>query len=85
MRASVMIKLPYLGADEAALKRICAELGLGVRGVAGEHSKGVGGKFDISNKARLGISEAAIVELVAQGAKKLIAMEKIEKQKALAA
>ncbi len=85
MRASVMIKLPYLGSDEAALKRICAELGLAVRGVAGEHSKGVGGKYDISNKARLGISEAAIVELVAQGAKKLIAMEKIEKQKAQAA
>lgn len=85
MRASVMIKLPHLGADEAKLKQICAELGLAVRGVAGEHSKGVGGKYDISNKARLGKSEAQIVELVAQGAKKLIAMEKIEEQKAVLA
>jgi protein-arginine kinase len=82
MRASVMIKLPHLGKDEAEFKAICADMKLAVRGIAGEHSKSEGGIFDISNKARLGSSEADIVELVAQGAKKLIALEQIQEQKA---
>lgn len=82
MRASVMIKLPHLGKDEDKFKAICADMKLAVRGMAGEHSKSEGGIFDISNKARLGLSEADIVELVAQGAKKLIAMEQIQEQKA---
>lgn len=81
MRASFMMKLPYIGQDLVQLKQICLEMGLAVRGIAGEHSASVGGVFDISNKARLGISEADIVELLATGAKKLIAMEKIAEGK----
>lgn len=75
MRASVHIKLPKLGKDEANLKRICGEMRLSVRGIHGEHSESENGTFDISNKQRLGISETEAVNVMAQGIQELIAQE----------
>ncbi len=78
MRASVHVKLPKLGKDEARLKRIAKELKLSVRGVDGEHSESKGGVYDISNKQRLGISEAEAVNLLIRGVGTLIMLEKCE-------
>ena len=37
--------------------RICDEMKLQIRGIHGEHSETEGGVYDISNKARLGLTE----------------------------
>jgi len=75
MRASVHIKVPNLEAA-GTLKGLCDELGLSVRGIHGEHSESEGGVYDISNKRRLGVSEADIAELLTIGVERLIAEEK---------
>ncbi|MGL5831249.1 MAG: phosphagen kinase [Candidatus Altimarinota bacterium] len=75
MRASVHVKLPKLGSNEANLKAICKPLGLSVRGIHGEHSESSDGTFDISNTARLGISEVEIVNLMMEGVQKLLKLE----------
>jgi len=45
------------------------------RGSAGEHSAAVGGKWDVSNKQRLGFSEVELVQKMVSGVEKLIACE----------
>lgn len=75
MRASVHVKLPLLS-QAPDFKAICAEIGLSVRGVDGEHSESKGGVYDISNKRRLGISEVQGVLNVASGVSSLIEDEK---------
>jgi len=75
MRASVHIKVPNLE-KIGKLKEICDDLGLSVRGIHGEHSESEGGVYDISNKRRLGISEAEIAELLTIGVERLIEEEK---------
>lgn len=67
MRASVHMKLAKLAQNETLLKQLADELGLQVRGVHGEHSKSVGGVFDISNRMRLGVTEAAAVSHLING------------------
>lgn len=74
MRGSFMMKLPKLS-QQANFKSICAEMGLSVRGVDGEHSESKGGMYDISNKRRLGISEVEGVQVLYDGAKKLLELE----------
>ena len=54
---------------------ICAKLDLQPRGSAGEHSAAVGGKWDISNKQRIGFSEARLVQKMVDGVSKLIECE----------
>ncbi len=78
MRASVHVKLPKLGKNEAKLKRICSALKLSLRGIDGEHSESKGGVYDISNKQRLGISEVEAVNLLIRGVGTLIMLEKCE-------
>ncbi len=78
MRASVHVKLPKLGKNEAKLKRICNELKLSLRGIDGEHSDSKGSVYDISNKQRLGISEVDAVNLLIRGVGTLIMLEKCE-------
>ncbi|KAK0406494.1 hypothetical protein QR680_018607 [Steinernema hermaphroditum] len=81
VRASVHIKLPLVSARKD-FKQICDKLNLQVRGIHGEHSESEGGVYDISNKARLGISEYQAVKQMYDGVKKLIEMEKeMEKKK----
>ena len=74
MRASVHAKLPRTSTRKD-FKELCASLGLSVRGLHGEHTKSEGGIFDISNKRRLGVSEAQIAKTLHAGVKKLIEME----------
>lgn len=76
IRASVHIKLPKLAADRENLEKIAAEYNLQVRGTAGEHTEGVGGVYDISNKRRMGLTEYEAVKEMNDGISKLIEMER---------
>jgi creatine kinase len=75
LRASVMIKIPELNKDPAALEKVCAAFDLQPRGSSGEHTAAVGGKWDISNKQRLGFSEVELVQKMIDGVTKIIAIE----------
>lgn len=46
-----------------------------VRGSSGEHSEAVGGKYDISNRERMGITEFQAVQKMYEGVAELIRME----------
>lgn len=46
-----------------------------VRGSSGEHSEAVGGKYDISNRERMGITEFQAVQKMYEGVAELIKME----------
>lgn len=74
MRASVHIAIPKLSV-QPNFKDVCAGLGLSIRGVHGEHSESEGGVYDISNKARLGVTEREIYKQLYDGVKKLIDLE----------
>ncbi|KAK0393299.1 hypothetical protein QR680_000139 [Steinernema hermaphroditum] len=74
VRASVHIRLPKVSA-RPDFKKICDELGLQIRGIHGEHSESAGGVYDISNKARLGLTEFEAVKQLHSGVKKLIELE----------
>jgi protein-arginine kinase len=67
MRASVLIKLKNLGKGHDLLRRIANKLKLDVRGEHGEHSKSSDMIFDISNKERLGKSEAYYIDNLIAG------------------
>ncbi|EYB91576.1 hypothetical protein Y032_0204g1881 [Ancylostoma ceylanicum] len=75
VRASVHIKLPKLTARKKEFEEMCDKLNLQVRGIHGEHSESKGGVYDISNKARLGLSEYQAVKQMYDGVKALIAAE----------
>ncbi|CAD5217424.1 unnamed protein product [Bursaphelenchus xylophilus] len=77
VRASVHIKLPKVSARKD-FKQICDKLHLQVRGIHGEHSESEGGVYDISNKARLGMSEYEAVKQMYDGVKELIRLEEAE-------
>jgi len=78
IRASVHIKLPLLAASGGmeALQEIGDKFQLQVRGTAGEHSEAIGGKYDISNRERMGITEFAAVEKMYNGVQEMIKLEK---------
>uniref|UniRef100_A0A0K0E6X3 arginine kinase n=1 Tax=Strongyloides stercoralis TaxID=6248 RepID=A0A0K0E6X3_STRER len=78
VRASVHIKLPKVSARKD-FKEICERLNLQVRGIHGEHSESEGGIYDISNKARLGLTEYQAVKQMYDGVKELIRMEEESK------
>ncbi|GMT11837.1 hypothetical protein PFISCL1PPCAC_3134 [Pristionchus fissidentatus] len=75
VRASVHIKLPKISA-KPDFTTVCDELKLQIRGIHGEHSDSAGGVYDISNKARLGLTEYEAVKQMYDGVKKLIELEK---------
>jgi len=75
IRASVHIKIPKVSARKD-FKKICDDLKLQPRGIHGEHSETVGGVYDVSNKARLGLTEYQAVKVMYDGVKKLIELEK---------
>lgn len=77
MRLSALVTLPNLCSNEDALKKIAKKFGLSIRWHYGEHSKAWdNGEVDVSNKARLGISEKEIVEQVYAGVRMLMQIEK---------
>jgi len=79
MRASLHMKLPGLTKNGSDLELVTAEakkLGLAVRGAGGEHSDaGQDGLVDVSPSARLGVTEAQIMQRLYDGAAALWALE----------
>ena len=75
IRASVHVRLPKISAHPE-FNKICEDLGLQIRGIHGEHSETEGGVYDISNKARLGLTEFDAVKQMYDGVKRLIELEK---------
>ena len=73
MRASMMIKLPLVGAREDFVA-ICKKYGLQPRGAGGVDSE-FDGTFDISNSDRLGKSEVDLCNCMIDGVTALLAME----------
>jgi len=73
--ASVHIKIPKISA-RSDFKKICDDMKLQIRGMHGEHRETEGGVYDVSNKARLGLTEYQAVKTFYDGVKKLIEMEK---------
>jgi len=74
MRASVLMQLPRLTADgtDKKAKAVCKPLGLGVRGLGGEHTPiGPDGTCDISPTSRFIITEAQIIKALYDGIKLL--------------
>ena len=85
LRASVMVRLPEFNKlmessdteSKELLDAVCGTYDLQPRGSSGEHSAAVGGKFDISNKRRLGFSEVQLVQKMIDGVSKVIEFEKL--------
>jgi creatine kinase len=85
LRASVMVVLNEFNKlmegenqeDKELLEQVCARYDLQPRGSAGEHSPAVGGKFDVSNKQRLGFSEVELVQKMIDGVGKVIELEEM--------
>jgi len=80
VRASVHIALPLL-AKSPVFKEESDKMGLQIRGIHGEHSESEGGVYDVSNKARLGVTEYQAVKQMYDGVKRLIELEKALEQK----
>lgn len=85
LRASVMVELPNFNKlmegsnheDKELLEKVCSAYDLQPRGSAGEHSAAEGGKFDVSNKQRLGFSEVQLVQKMIDGVSRVIELEKL--------
>lgn len=78
LRASVMVVLNGFNATEQTrelLEQGCKKLDLQPRGSSGEHTAAVGGKFDISNKQRIGFTEVQLVQKMINGVKVIIEWE----------
>merc|ERR1712168_561879 len=83
LRGGVHVKLPKLSVH-AKFEEILTRLRLQKRGTGGVDTASVGGVFDISNADRLGSSEVAQVQLVVDGVKLMVEMEKkLEKGEAI--
>jgi hypothetical protein len=87
LRASVHIKLPLLGskANKADFEAIAAKYFVQIRGIHGEHSETDDGIFDISNRRRLGRSEAQLVQDMYDGVKAMMDAENALEKKGGAA
>ncbi|MDX2469406.1 MAG: phosphagen kinase [SAR324 cluster bacterium] len=75
MRASVHAQLPIMAANLDQTKKMAVELGLQVRGSAGEHSDVDQATLDISNQHRLGLSELEILQTLSLGIKEILKAE----------
>ena len=76
LRASVHIKLPFLMKNRKDFDAIAAKYFVQIRGIHGEHTETDDGIFDISNRRRLGRSEAQLVQDMYDGVKAMIEAEK---------
>jgi len=76
LRASVHIKLPELMTKMDEFKAIADKFNVQIRGIHGEHTETNDGTYDISNRRRLGFSEASLVQDMIDGVRALIDAEK---------
>ncbi len=70
------IYLPHLGSQKAEFQKIADKFFVQIRGAHGEHSETDDNIYDISNKRRLGRSEAQLVQDMYDGVKAMIAKER---------
>lgn len=77
MRASVMIHLPALAANNQIQGIINAltQVGMTIRGLYGEGSKGYGNIYQISNQITLGVSEEDIINNIEAITSQLVSQE----------
>jgi arginine kinase len=75
LRASVHIRLPKLSGDKKAFNAIADKYNVQIRGIHGEHTESAEPIFDISNKRRLGRSEALLVQDMYDGVKAMMEKE----------
>ena len=75
LRASVHIHLPNLGKDKAAFQAIADKYNVQIRGAHGEHTETDDHIYDISNRRRLGFSEASLVQDMYDGVAVMIEEE----------
>ena len=76
LRASVHIHLPLLGEHKEEFQKIADRFFVQIRGAHGEHTETNDHIYDISNKRRLGRSEAQLVQDMYDGVKAMIEAEK---------
>mmetsp|Transcript_48841 Transcript_48841/g.66492 ORF Transcript_48841/g.66492 Transcript_48841/m.66492 type:complete len:221 (-) Transcript_48841:1072-1734(-) len=76
LRASVHIHLPNLGQKKEQFQAIADKYHVQIRGAHGEHTETNDHIYDISNRRRLGRSEAALVQDMYDGVKAMISAEK---------
>lgn len=76
LRASVHIHLPNLGKKKDVFQAIADKFYVQIRGAHGEHTETDDHIYDISNKRRLGRSEAQLVQDMYDGVKAMIEKEK---------
>jgi len=72
----VHIHLPFLGEQKDAFQKIADKFFVQIRGAHGEHTETNDHIYDISNKRRLGRSEAQLVQDMYDGVKAMIDAEK---------
>lgn len=79
MRASVMLFLPALTmtGELSGLMGAVQQIGLTVRGIYGEGSKGAGYLYQISNQISIGVSEADLIKNVANAVRKICESEQL--------
>ena len=82
LRASVHIFLPNLGKKQDVFQSIADKYYVQIRGAHGEHTETDDFIYDISNKRRLGRSEAQLVQDMYDGVKAMIEKEKELRPKA---
>ncbi|XP_053535635.1 creatine kinase B-type [Ictalurus punctatus] len=83
LRGGVHVKLPNMS-NHKKFKEVLKRLRLQKRGTGGVDTAAVDGVFDISNADRLGFSEVELVQMVVDGVKLLVEMEKrLEKGQAI--
>ena len=77
MRASMMIRIPQLVSKfgEDKLSAFARTRGMQLRGANGEHSAIVDGLCELSNAARIGLSEVQLVQGMVDGVAEVIALE----------
>lgn len=75
LRASVHIHLPLLGKDKAQFNAIADKFNVQIRGAHGEHTETDDHIYDISNRRRLGHSEASLVQDMYNGVDAMIKAE----------
>jgi creatine kinase len=77
LRAGVMVTLTEFNKDPMFLDECCSKFDLQPRGSNGEHSEAIGGKFDVSNKQRIGFTEVELVQKMIDGVSEVIKLEEM--------
>lgn len=84
MRASVMVHLPFIAADNRVEESLYAlsKLGMAIRGIYGEGSKALGNIYQISNQITLGITEMETLDSLKAVVNKITMQETVAREAA---